>query len=101
MKKNKLFNLSNGKSVTVKKLIKIILEVTKIKNYKIVQCKNTQGDSFRYSASSNYLKLNFNNYKFISLKKGISLFFKWINEIPIQNNLKNYHPFRIKKNNCI
>ena len=99
LKKNELFNLSNGKSVTVKKLIKTILEVNKIKNYKIVQSKNTQGDSFGYSASNNYLKLKFNNYKFISLKKGMILFFEWINKIPIQNNLKNYHPFRIKKNN--
>ena len=96
LKKNELFNLSAGKSFTVKKLIFEILKIKKKKKYSIKIQKGTQGDSFGYHASNKYLRKKFDNYKFVSLKQGLKKYFNWINKIPNKKNLTNYHPLKIK-----
>jgi UDP-glucose 4-epimerase len=96
LSKNELFNVSNGQSVSVGKLIKLLLKINKLNNYKIIVSHETEGDSFAYSASNAYLKSKFRNLKFTSLKKGLNLYFKWIWKIPINKSLVNYHPFKIK-----
>jgi UDP-glucose 4-epimerase len=96
--KNEVFNLSSGVTTTVISLIRLILKINKKDNYKIVvKKKGTPGDSFGFSGSSSYLKKKFNNYKFISVKKGLEKYFKWIWKIPVKyKNLKKYHPNKIK-----
>ena len=96
VKKNEIINLSSGKETTVKNLIEEILRVSK-KKLKVKKLKGTPGDSFRFHASNKKLKKIFPNIKFISLKKGLEKYFKWINSIPKGANLKNYHPFNLKK----
>ena len=96
LKKNELFNLSAGKSFTVKKLIFEILKTNNKNKYSIKIQKGTQGDSFGYHASNKYLRKKFDNYKFISLKQGLKKYFNWINKIPNKKNLTNYHPLKIK-----
>ena len=94
LKKNEIFNLSNGKSITVKKLIKTMLKVNNLNKYKIIVKRNTQGDSFGFHASNYYLKSKFNNYKFKNIKDGLSLFFNWVNKVPLKKNIAKYHPFK-------
>ena len=96
LSKNELFNLSSGQSITVSKLIKLLLKINKLKNYKIIISNKTEGDSFNTTASNMYLKSKFKNLKFTSIEKGLELYFKWIWKIPINENLANYHPFKIK-----
>ena len=67
------------------------------KNHEIKETMGTPGDSFGYDASNKYLKSKFKNYKFISLEKGLKLYFKWIKKVPIVKDLRKYHPFKINK----
>jgi UDP-glucose 4-epimerase len=96
--KNEVINLSNGVTTTVVSLIKLILKMKNMHNYKIVvKKKGTRGDSFGFSASNSYLKKKFNNYKFFSVKEGLKKYFEWIDKIPSKSkNLKKYHPNKIK-----
>jgi len=101
LKKNEIFNLTTGKAVTVKKLIKTILKVNNKTNYKVIEKKRgTPGDSFGFDASNNYIKKKFNNFIFTDLNTGLVKYFKWINTIPKVKNLNNFHPLKnLKKNN--
>ena len=96
LKKNELFNLSAGKSFTVKNLISEILRINNKNKYPIKVQKGTPGDSFGYHASNKYLRKKFNNYKFVSLRQGLKKYFDWIDKVPNIKNLKNYHPLKIK-----
>ena len=97
LKKNEIINLSTAKAVTVKNLLKIIFKINNKKNHKIKETTGTPGDSFGYDASNKYLKSKFKNYKFISLEKGLKLYFKWIKKVPVVSDLRKYHPFKINK----
>ena len=97
LKKNEIINLSTAKAVTVKNLLKIIFKINNKKNHKIKETTGTPGDSFGYDASNKYLKSKFKNYKFISLEKGLKLYFKWIKKVPVVTDLRKYHPFKINK----
>ena len=97
LKKNEIINLSTAKAVTVKNLLKIIFKINNKKNHKIKETTGTPGDSFGYDASNKYLKSKFKNYKFISLEKGLKLYFKWIKKVPVVKDLRKYHPFKMNK----
>ena len=97
LKKNEIINLSTAKAVTVRNLLKIIFKINNKKNHKIEETTGTPGDSFGYDASNKYLKSKFKNYKFISLEKGLKLYFKWIKKVPVVKDLRKYHPFKINK----
>jgi UDP-glucose 4-epimerase len=93
LKKDEIINLTTGKATKVSKLIKLILEINKKQNYKVIEKKRgTAGDSFGFDANNNYLKNKFPDYNFMSIKKGLKKYFEWINKIPVKKNLKNYHP---------
>ncbi len=95
LKKNEIFNLTTGKAVTVKKLIKAILKVNNKTNYKVIEKKRgTPGDSFGFDASNNYIKKKFNNFIFTDLNTGLVKYFKWINTIPKVKQLNNFHPLK-------
>lgn len=95
--KNEIFNLSSGVYTTVNSLIKLILKIKNKPNYKVIaKRQGTQGDSYGFHASNNYLKKKFNNYKFFSLEDGLIKYFKWIDIVPCGKNLKYFHP--LKKN---
>lgn len=97
LNKNEIINLSTAKAVTVKNLLRIILKINNKKNHKIIETRGTPGDSFGYDASNKYLKSKFKNYRFISLERGLRLYFNWIKTLPKVKNLKKYHPFIFKK----
>lgn len=93
LKKDEIINLTTGKATKVSKLIKLILEINKKQNYKVIEKKRgTAGDSFGFDANNNYLKNKFPDYNFMSIKSGLKKYFEWINKIPVKKNLKNYHP---------
>jgi len=94
LKKNEIVNLTSSKLIKIKDLIKILLNINKKKNYKIIVKSKTKGDSFGYNGSNLYLKKKFNNYNFMTLKQSVIKYFEWIKKIPISSNLKKYHPFK-------
>ncbi len=96
LKNFETFNLTNGKKIIVKDLVKSILKVNNLKKWKIIKQKGTPGDSFGTTASSKNLKLKFNNYEFINLENGLKKYFKWINSIEDKNIFKS-HPYQISK----
>ena len=96
LKKNEILNLTTGKAVKVKELIKKILRIKKKISYKIISKENTPGDSFGFDASNKLIKRKFDNYKFVTLEDGIKSYFKWINLVPKIKNLKNFHPLNKK-----
>ena len=96
LKNYEVINLSSGKMTIVKNLIKLILEINGIKNYRVIKKNSTKGDSFGYNSSNRLLKKKFSNYKFISLKKGLINYFSWIHKVPNRKNLKNFHPSKLK-----
>jgi len=95
LKKNEIFNLSSGKVTTMKQLINEILKVNNKKKYKIQIEKGTPGDSFGYHASNKYLRKKFANYRFIKLQKGLKKYFQWIDKLPKNKKLYNYHPLKL------
>ncbi len=98
LKKNEVFNLTTGKSTTVKNLIKLILKVNNKLNYKVIERKEgTPGDSFGFDASNHYITSKFPKYKFVSIKEGIKKYFEWINKVPVKKDIKKYHPFSKRK----
>jgi len=99
LNKNEIFNLTNGKILTVKKLIGSILYANNLKKYKIKIHKHTKGDSFGFNSSSYYLESKFDNYKFISIVEGLKKYFKWINKIPNNKNINKHHPLKLKNIN--
>ena len=96
LKKNETINLSSGKVFTVKKIIHQIIKTNNYKNYKTIVKNGTPGDSFGYNASNKYLKKKFDNFNFTSLPTGLKIYFKWIKILPINKNLKNFHPLKLK-----
>jgi UDP-glucose 4-epimerase len=94
LKKNEIFNLTSSKLTKIKDLIKILLNINKKKNYRIIVKSKTKGDSFGYNGSNLYLKKKFNNYNFMTLKQSVIKYFEWIKKIPISSNLKKYHPLK-------
>ena len=94
LKKFEIFNLSNGKKIIVKDLIKTILKVNNLKKWKIIKQKSTPGDSFGTTALNKSLKIKFNNYKFIKLENGLKKYFEWINLIN-KEKISTSHPYKL------
>ena len=97
LKKFEILNLSHGKKIIVKNLIKTILKVNNLKKWKIINQKSTPGDSFGTTALNKNLKIKFNNYKFINLEEGLKKYFEWINLINKKKILSS-HPYKLNKN---
>jgi UDP-glucose 4-epimerase len=96
LNKNEIFNLTSSKLIKIKDLIKLMLNINNNKNHKIVVESQTKGDSFGYNGSNAYLKKKFNNYNFLTIKNSLIKYFKWINKLPINKDLKKYHPLKPK-----
>ena len=100
LNRNEVFNLTTGQVPKVRELLSLIQRTAK-KKLTIVESKGTEGDSFGYDASNDYLKSKFNDVKFTSLEEGLKKYFDWIDKLPKVKNLKNYHPLllinKIKK----
>tara|TARA_X000000950_G_scaffold289442_1_gene413522 strand:- start:1649 stop:2683 length:1035 start_codon:yes stop_codon:yes gene_type:complete len=97
LKKFEILNLSHGKKITIKNLVKTILKVNNLNKWNIINKKGTPGDSFGTSASNKNLKIKFNNYKFINLENGLKKYFQWINSIDKKKIFKS-HPYHTSKN---
>ena len=96
LKKFEILNLTSEKKITVKDLIKKILNVKNIKKYKVKILKNTPGDSFGLHSSNKYLRRKFPTFQFTNINIGLKKYFKWINTLPLKKNLKKHHPFNTK-----
>ena len=96
--KNQTYNLSSGSKIKVRELLTRIKKIFKIpSNYPILVEKNTPGDSFGYHACNKKISKDLKWKPKITLNKGLSEYFKWIKSLPITDNLKNHHPFVVKK----
>lgn len=98
LNKYEIINLTSGKKVTIKKLIKLIFKINGINDYPIIIKKKTPGDSFGMHASAKLLSKKFKNFQFIQLEKSLIKYFNWIKELPINSNLRKFHPFEKKRN---
>ena len=64
-------------------------------NYPVKISQNTPGDSFGQFGSIEKLKNDLGwNPKF-SLEDGLREFFKWINKVPIKEDISDYHPLKL------
>ena len=73
----------------------MILKINNKKRYKVQIEKGTPGDSFGYHASNKYLRKKFANYRFVKLQKGLKKYFQWIDKLPKNKKLYNYHPLKL------
>lgn len=96
LKNFEILNLTNGKKVIVKDLIKTILKINNLKKWKVIKKKSTPGDSFGTSASNKKLKQKFNNYNFVSLNDGLRKYFEWIKVID-GKKISDCHPYQTNK----
>lgn len=94
LKKNEVINLSSANCLTVKKLINQIILASKKKNVKIIVTKGTPGDSKIFHSSNRKLLKLYPGFKFTTINEGLKKYFEWINNLPVVNNLDNYHPFK-------
>ena len=96
LKKIEIINLSDEKKFSVKELVKKILKVNKLKSWKIINRKDTPGDSFSTFTSNQYLRKKFNNHNFINLDEGLRRYFLWIKKIN-KKNFSRSHPYHLDK----
>jgi len=90
-----IFNLTNGEKVSIKDLIKLMILVAgKEKSYPIDIHDSTPGDSFGFSGSNEKIKKLLGWSPSYDLRKGLNSYFRWINKVPITDNLLDYHPFK-------
>ena len=94
LKKNEVINLSSANCLTVKKLINQIILASKKKNIKIIVTKGAPGDSKIFHSSNRKLLKLYPGFKFTTISEGLKKYFEWINNLPVVNNLDNYHPFK-------
>ncbi len=94
LKKNEVINLSSANCLTVKKLINQIILASKKKNVKIIVTKGTPGDSKIFHSSNQKLLKLYPGFKFTTINEGLKKYFEWINNLPVVNNLDDYHPFK-------
>ena len=94
LKKNEVINLSSANCLTVKKLINQIILASKKKNVKIIVTKGTPGDSKIFHSSNRKLLKLYPGFKFTTINEGLKKYFEWINNLPVVNNLDDYHPFK-------
>ena len=61
--------------------------------------KTTRFISLLDNQTKKKLLLNkFKNFKFMQLEKSLIRYFDWIKELPINANLKKFHPLERKRN---
>lgn len=97
LKKNEVINLSSSNCLTVKKLIDQIILASKKKYVKIIVTKGTPGDSKIFHSCNRKLLKLYPGFKFTTMNEGLKKYFEWINNLPVVNNLDNYHPFKNTK----
>ena len=95
LNKFEIINLSSGKKVYIKNLIKIITKVNNFSNYKVISQPGTPGDSFGTHSSNRYLLKKFPNLKFSFLDVSIKKYFEWINILPAKKSLEKFHPLNL------
>lgn len=97
-KKNfEIFNLSTGENFTVKKIIENILKASKKSNkYPLSISKGTKDDSFGFHTSSDKIKKILKFKPKYNLKTGLKKYFDWINLVPNNSKILNYHPLNLK-----
>jgi UDP-glucose 4-epimerase len=89
-----VYNLSSGKKIIVKDLIKSILIAFKLpSDYNVVVLPNTPGDSFGFHSNPDKIKRHLNWQPKMELTDGLNEYYKWVSAIPVVNKLENYHPF--------
>ncbi len=76
---NKIYNLGNGSKTTLKKLFASISNVLQ-KKLNIKELKGTPGDFMGCYSNINKIKRDLNFKPKVSLKKGLRLFNKWLDE---------------------
>ncbi len=96
-KKNfEIFNLSTGENYTVKKIIENILNAAKkSKKYPVIISQGTKDDSFGFHTSSTKLKKHFKFRPKYNLKTGLKKYFEWINLVPNNQKILNFHPINL------
>ena len=75
--KNETINLGTGKSISVRKLLRLIQK--KILGTKIKVIKGTPGDQFSVCANNNILRKKLNIKKFINIDEGLTKFINHFN----------------------
>ncbi len=96
----KTYNLSSGEKYDIKGLLAMMIEVSgKPSDYEIIETKGTPGDSFGTSAVTDALVRDFKWTPAFSLKEGLMEYFKWINSVPVKDDLTGYHPLEMSGNN--
>ncbi|MAV56364.1 MAG: hypothetical protein CMI79_02365 [Candidatus Pelagibacter sp.] len=95
--KNEIFNLTTGENLTVKTLLRKILEASNNpKNYPIRILEETKGDSFGFHASGKKLRKFFKFKPKYKINNGLKKYFNWINKISSKKDLSSFHPLKIK-----
>ena len=93
---DEIFNLTSGEKVIIKDLIELMkITAGKNNNYPINIIDSTPGDSFGFNGSNKKIKRLLGWSPNYNLEKGLNNYFNWINKVPINNELSNYHPFKL------
>jgi UDP-glucose 4-epimerase len=93
---NNIYNLSTGNKTVIRDLLGMMLDAAlKPKNYKVQVSNSTPGDSFGTHASIEKLRKDFQWDPKINLKEGLKKYFSWINQLPVTDDLKGYHPLEM------
>lgn len=94
---NQVYMLSSDSPVTVKELVDKILKHSNNTSMEVdVIDEVTPGDAFKFTANIDKIKKELGWYPKHSLDEGIKKYFDWINQVPVVEDLSNYHPFKMR-----
>jgi len=96
---DQIYNLSSGEKIVINDLIKNMLDIAgKKSDYQINEILGTLGDSFGTHAKINKLKKDFNWEPKYSISDGIKSYFRWIDKLPLIDDLSGFHPLEMVQN---
>jgi UDP-glucose 4-epimerase len=93
------YNLSSGVKTTVRELISEILDVNNLpSDYELKIEGGTPGDTHGFHADIGSLKRDLDWSPKYTLRDGLRKYFDWINMVPVQGNISDYHPLKLREN---
>jgi len=94
---SQVYNLSSSEKITVEELLDHIKKAAKVKSsYPVIVSEGTPGDSHGFHANNRKLCNDFNWSKKYSISDGLKEYFDWIKNVPVKENISQYHPFNFK-----
>ena len=92
---NELYILSTGEKIIIRDLLEKIIKYSGRKDYPVKFSEGTPGDTLGFHADVSKIKRDLNWQPKYSIDLGLEKYFRWINKVPVCDDISQYHPFLV------